>query len=85
MPVESYGRNEHKPGAEEVMPMDLGSKNDASEDEVADEEDDDLAGDLCSEDGGSFKPEDTERNGKDGDDDDENEDEGEKEEEKGES
>ena len=55
--------------------MDLGRGDDASEDERAHKDDDDLIGDLWSEDGGSFKPEDIEEEREYGEDNEEKEDE----------
>ena len=75
MPIESHERNEQEPDAEEVMPMGPGRGDDAIADERATEDEGDLVGDLWSEDGGSFKPEDTEEEREDGQDDEEKEDE----------
>ena len=63
------------PDADSSTPVSLGSKNDDCDDERADEDEDDLVGDLWSEDGGSFKPEDTEEEKDDGGGEDEEEEE----------
>ena len=68
---------QYTPDAEEVMLMYLGRGDDASDDEGAIEDEVDLAGDLWSEDGGRFTPEDTGAEREDGEGEEEKEDEGE--------